>query len=64
MLIFTALAGSWWVHANLATTSTDMSPVFFYEYTWTNAQVLGIVLLATLPMAILGNLFDLSLQEI
>jgi serine/threonine protein kinase len=63
LAIFTALAGSWWVHVNLATASTDISPVFFYEYTWAFAQVLGIVLLATLPMAILGNLFDLSVQE-
>ncbi|MCX6081593.1 MAG: serine/threonine-protein kinase [Chloroflexi bacterium] len=62
LAICTALAGSWWVHTSLASSPTSLSPIFFYDYTWSNLQVFGTVLLATLPIAILGNLFDLSLN--
>jgi serine/threonine protein kinase len=62
VIIFT-LAGTWWAHVNLSPNPTDLSPLFFYEYTWTNIQVLGVILVVALPMAILGNLFSLSLDE-
>lgn len=60
---FIALAGSWWVHTTFGSGPTTLSPVFFYDYTWTPVEVLGVVLLVTLPLSILGNLFDLSLTE-
>lgn len=59
-----ALGGSWWVHTTFGNGPTTISPVFFYEYTWTAAQVLGVVLLVSLPISILGNLFTLSLKEL
>jgi serine/threonine protein kinase len=58
--ILAAVAGSWWLHLS----STALSPIFYYEYTWTTIQVLGTMLAAALPMAILGNLLDLSPKEI
>jgi serine/threonine protein kinase len=64
LFIFSAIAGTWWVHTSLSAIPTRLSPVFFYDYSWTNAQVLGVVLLVALSMAIPGNLFDLSLDEI
>lgn len=64
LFIFSAIAGTWWVHTSLSAIPTRLSPVFFYDYSWTNIQVLGVVLLVALSMAIPGNLFDLSLDEL
>lgn len=61
--IISALAGTWWAHTTFSVTPTRLTPIFFYEYSWTNIQVLGVVLLISLSIAILGSLFDLSLDE-
>ena len=63
LAIFTALGGAWWLHTSLATSPTSLSPVFFYDYSWTIAQVLGVILLVSLPVAILGSLSSLSLES-
>jgi hypothetical protein len=64
LAIFTAVIGTWWLHANYsAAFPTDLTPVFLYEYTWTLTQVgltaLGIALFIGIP----GNLANLSIVE-
>ena len=56
-IIFAALAGTWWAHITFSTAPTKLSPVFFYEYSWTNVQVFGVVFLVALPMANIGRMF-------
>jgi serine/threonine protein kinase len=57
--IATALAGSWWLHLANSTLGSSSAPIIFFEYSWKSNQVLGTVLLVSLPMAILGNLVRL-----
>jgi hypothetical protein len=58
--VMTALAGSWWGHLMLARSGVTMTPLFFYDYTWTSSQVLITMIIVALPMSILSNLGDLS----
>jgi hypothetical protein len=55
-----AIAGSWAGHVLLSQLNIAMSPIFFYEYSWTTVQIFATVLAVTIPMSILGNLGDLS----
>jgi serine/threonine protein kinase len=61
--VMAALAGSWWGHILLTRAAVSMTPIFFYEYLWSPTQVLLTMLIVTLPMAILGNLGNLSPQN-
>ena len=56
ILIFLALSGTWFGHIGLAAFPTVMSPIFFYDYAWSGAQILGTMLAVTLPLAIFGSL--------
>ena len=56
MVIFLALAGSWFGHIAVAASPTSMTPIFFYDYTWPISQILGTIMAATLPMGIFGSL--------
>ena len=58
-----ALALTWFMHVSLAATPAMFSPIFFYDYSWTAAQVLGSMLLVSLPMAVLANLIKLTPQD-
>jgi serine/threonine protein kinase len=60
---FTTIAASWWAHISMATSPLVVSPVLFYDYAWTLQQVLITIGIVTLPIALLGNLLDLSPQE-
>jgi hypothetical protein len=60
VFVSVAIAGSWAGHVLLSRLNIAMSPVFFYEYSWTVVQVFATVLIVTIPMSILGNLGDLS----
>jgi hypothetical protein len=60
LTIFIALAGTWFVHVALAASSVSMSPVFYYDYGWPIAQILGTMLAASLPMAFFGMLGKIS----
>jgi hypothetical protein len=60
MGVMVTLAGSWWGHILLSRTGANMTPLFFYEYLWTPAQVLLTMFVVSLPMSILGNFGDLS----
>lgn len=61
--VFVAVVGTWWIHSNLATTLMDLTPVFRYDYTWSLARVAFTALAVALPIAILGNLVNLSVVE-
>lgn len=61
--VFTAVVGTWWVHANYATTLMDLTPVFRYDYTWSLGRVAFTALAVALPIGILGNLVNLSVVE-
>lgn len=63
LFITTALAGTWGLHTHFALVPTSLTPIFYYDYTWTNTQVLGVILITALPMAILGNLRSLSIKS-
>jgi serine/threonine protein kinase len=60
---FAALAASWWAHITLTTSTLILSPVLYYDYSWTNQQILITLMVVTLPIALLGNLLDLSPKE-
>jgi serine/threonine protein kinase len=55
-----AIAGSWAGHVLLSRLNIAMSPIFFYEYSWTTVQIFTTILVVTIPMSILGNLGALS----
>jgi serine/threonine protein kinase len=61
--VFTALAGTWLIHTQLASSVFAMSPVFYYEYTWPLVQVLLTALIVALPMSLLGHGVNLSPKE-
>ena len=58
-----AILGTWWVHVTYAASNLALTPIFRYDYSWSWMQVTLTALAASLPIGILGNLFDLSLQE-
>jgi serine/threonine protein kinase len=60
--IFGALAGTWYGHIFLSASLLDMSPIFYYEYTWSPIQILATMLAVSLPMAVFGQLGKFSLD--
>lgn len=58
--VLLALTTTWFVHIRLAATPSVMSPIFFYEYSWSAAQVMQTILIVSLPLALLANLVRLS----
>jgi serine/threonine protein kinase len=60
IFVLAALAGTWWGHLLLSRAGMTVSPLFFYEYTWPLLNVLGTMVVAALPMSILGNMGDLA----
>jgi hypothetical protein len=61
--VVTALAGSWWLYLYLRTLGIIVAPIVYFDTTWSAIQVLGTILLASLPLAILGNLIRLVPRE-
>jgi hypothetical protein len=57
--ITVTLAGSWWLYLASAGPVSIWSPIFYFEPSWPASQVLGLILLVSLPMAFLGNLVSL-----
>jgi hypothetical protein len=53
------LAGSWWLYLASPVVGNIWSPIFYFEPSWPASQVLGLVLLVSLPMAFLGTLVRL-----
>jgi len=61
--IFVAVMGTWWIHANYATSPVDLTPVFRYDYAWTLTQVALTAISVAFPIGILGNLVNLSIVD-
>jgi hypothetical protein len=59
----TALGAAWFAHAALAAAPTLFTPLFFYEYGWSPAQVLQTLLVVALPMAVLPHLVRLTPKD-
>jgi serine/threonine protein kinase len=55
IVIGLALGVSWGLHV-----SRSMDPMLYYDYAWSARQIVVAILLTTLPVAVSGNLFDLS----
>ena len=55
--IFLALAMSWWAHINPA---LQTFPILYYEYTWPASQVLGLMLVVSIPTAIASSVFSIK----
>lgn len=63
LVVFAALAASWFIHTSLAATSALLSPLLFYDYTWSSAQVLQTIAMVALPVSVLAHLVSLAPQK-
>jgi serine/threonine protein kinase len=61
--IVLAITGTWWLHANMAASIIELTPLFQYEYYWSLLQVLFASIIAALWMGIFGNLVWLGIKE-
>jgi hypothetical protein len=61
--IIAAIAGTWWLHVNFATSPVELTPIFRYDYAWSLTQILLAAFGVALPTGILGNLIDLSIKD-
>lgn len=57
--VFSALALTWIFHLVLLNAGLDLSPLFYYENTWSLWQILGTMLIFSLPISVFGTLFSL-----
>ena len=58
--IFLALALTWIIHLVLLNAGTNISPLFYYESTWSTWQIGGTMLIFSLPISFFGNLLNLD----
>ncbi len=58
--VFLALALTWIVHLMLLPAGVNISPLFYYEYTWSQWQIGSTMLIFSLPISIFGNLLNLD----
>ncbi len=58
LAVLLALAGTWWGYAAI-----HMTPLFFFEPTWSVGRILSTMLCMAIPMAIFGNLGKLTLPR-
>ncbi|HSO14306.1 MAG TPA: hypothetical protein VLT51_18150, partial [Anaerolineales bacterium] len=61
--IIAAIAGTWWLHVNFATSPVELTPIFRYDYAWSLTQILFAAFGVALPTGVLGNLIDLSIKD-
>jgi serine/threonine protein kinase len=55
-IIFATLAATWYGHILLGVAPFEVSPIFYYEYSWPTVQILTTMLAVSLPMAVFGHL--------
>jgi hypothetical protein len=60
-VVFAAILTTWWLHTRYASVPEEYTPLFRYDYTWTQIQVAWTALSVALPIGILGNLINLRL---
>jgi hypothetical protein len=61
--VFSAVALTWIIHLVLLNAGHDLSPLFYYEYTWSPWQILGTMLIFSMPISFFGNLPGLSTER-
>ena len=62
--VFAVILGTWWIHANYsASLTTNLTPVFQFDYAWSLSQIAFTTLGIALPIGIFGNLVNLSIVE-
>ncbi len=54
--VFLAISLTWLLHLELLRLGVEMTPLFFYDASWPQAQILLTILVISLPMAGLGML--------
>ncbi len=59
--LYASLAGSWWIHVSGDIASA--TPMIPFEYSTPISQTLGLIFVATLPMAILSNVVSMTLKQ-
>ena len=62
--VFSALVLTWFIHLALLNAGFNLPPLFYYENTWGLWQILGTMLLFSLPISFFGTLLNLSPREI
>ncbi len=58
--VFLALALTWIIHLVELSASVNLSPLFYYEYTWSAWQIGSTMLIFSLPISFFGNLLSLD----
>ncbi|HLO16445.1 MAG TPA: serine/threonine-protein kinase [Anaerolineales bacterium] len=61
--IFMAILGTWWLHIDLATSSTELTPLLRYDYAWSLTKVSFTALAVAFLIGIFGNLISLSIRD-
>lgn len=61
--IFSAIVGTWWMHAGMAGSITELTPLFRYDYNWSMAQISLTAFSVAAWMGIFGNLIQLTVRE-
>jgi serine/threonine protein kinase len=61
--VFSALALTWIIYLNLLNNGLNLSPLFFYENTWSAWKIIGTMTLFSLPISFFGTLLDLSPED-
>jgi hypothetical protein len=61
--IVLAITGTWWVHVTMASSITELTPLFQYDYTWILPQILSTSVIVALWTGIFGNLMRLDVKE-
>jgi hypothetical protein len=58
--VFLAISLTWLIHLVMLQAGIEMTPIFFYDISWPQAQILLAILVISLPMAGLGSLGNLE----
>lgn len=58
--IFLALSLTWVIHLMFLSTGIELSPLFYYDYSWSAWQIGGTMLIFSLPMSFFSNLLRLD----
>ena len=58
--IVLVIGGTWWIHASMSASITELTPFFRYDYNWSMSQILFTASVVAFLIGIFGNLVDLS----
>jgi hypothetical protein len=61
--IILAITGTWQVHASMASATTELTPLFQYDYSWSLSQILFTSMIVAIWMGVFGNLLHLATEE-